>query len=78
VTPFGAAPNRPRRLRPLSTETPLGEMSVEEWSLHGDDLLEAAYVEEMRLDRLDDHAGRPWPNASVVALPVRGEMARAA
>ena len=66
---FGAAAARPR-LRPRTVEVPLPDVHPDDAYEDRQDHLEALYETEQRLDRLDDHEGRPWPSGQVVALPV--------
>lgn len=70
MSDHGAANARGFRRRPKTVEPPLPDVHPDDAFADGDDhrwdLLEA----EQRQDRLDDYADRPWPSATVVALPV--------
>lgn len=71
-----------RARRPLVTELPLADVHPDvAWEADQDELW-AAYEAEMRQDRLDDYAERPWPKpaSNVVPFPVgeRGQRKVAA
>jgi hypothetical protein len=75
---YGAAPTRPRGLRPRTSLPPLPDVPLEDALATRDDHLEALDDMERRQDRLDDYEGRPWPSAAVHALPVRDVVERKA
>jgi hypothetical protein len=81
MTPFGSAPNRSTRLRPLGAPVPSRVTTPEEDYQERSDWLDDLYAAEQAEDRMLEHSGlnaMAAPVDNVELLPVRDELERAA